>query len=516
MSKTVQEGRPVEKKIARRRKKKTGDHAAEKRRGFSFHRKEGSGKKGAGAEGMKPWMKWTAGVVGGLAGVCLLVYAGGAFYFSSHFLPHTTVNGTDVSGKNASFVQSKMASRVSAYTLTVKEKDGASDTISGADIDISYQPDDTPQTLIRKQSIWKWPAALFDSRTHQVDIGVDFDKGKLAQKVDGLKAVTAEQTEPVSAYPKFDGSKYVIEPEVYGTAVDKEKVQAVVTEAVSGFLPEVDLMEKGAYRQPKFVKDSPEVQAAADAMNKYIKASITYTMTENEVVDANLISQWLSVDGDMKVTFDKEKVKEWLTAFGDKYDTKGGTRSITTPTGKTVQVTGGTYGWSIDEDTEYNNLVANIENGDVVSKEPAYYNGGTAAAHAPQDWGSTYVEVDLSAQHMWYIVGGSVQMETDVVTGRPGMDTPPGVYSILEKQSPSVLVGEIQADGKPEYRTPVSYWMRVTWSGIGFHDANWQSAFGGGRYVQGFGSHGCINMPPSQAGNLFSSLAVGTPVIIHN
>ena len=53
--------------------------------------------------------------------------------------------------------------------------------------------------------------------------------------------------------------------------------------------------------------------------------------------------------------------------------------------------------------------------GEVVTKEPAYYQ--TAASHGAQEWGTTYVEVDLSAQHMWYIVDGNVALETDVVTG---------------------------------------------------------------------------------------------------
>src|SRR5699024_1647896 len=68
--------------------------------------------------------------------------------------------------------------------------------------------------------------------------------------------------------------------------------------------------------------------------------------------------------------------------------------------------------------------------------------------------------------------------------------------------------------GKPIYETPVDYWMRVTWTGVGFHDASWQSSFGGSRYMTN-GSHGCINMRPDQAAALYSMLSVGTPVVMH-
>ena len=79
------------------------------------------------------------------------------------------------------------------------------------------------------------------------------------------------------------------------------------------------------------------------------------------------------------------------------------------------------------------------------------------------------------------IVDGAVALETDVVTGypTPEKETPAGVYNILEIQRNKTLVGEIDPDtGEPEYETPVSFWMRVTWSGIGFHDATWQPGFG--------------------------------------
>ena len=93
-------------------------------------------------------------------------------------------------------------------------------------------------------------------------------------------------------------------------------------------------------------------------------------------------------------------------------------------------MSGGTYGWSVDEETETKNLINSIKNGEVAERAPAYKQ--TAASHGAQDWGSTYIEVDIAAQHMWYIVDGAVGMESDVVTGLPAevIDSPTGVYSI--------------------------------------------------------------------------------------
>ena len=267
---------------------------------------------------------------------------------------------------------------------------------------------------------------------------------------------------------------------------------------------------------PAYTSDSPEVQAACDEMNSYLKASITYPMDESIVVDKQLISGWITYDAEMNVTFNEDAVREWMREFGSKYDTVGTSRTITTPTGKTAEVSGGTYGWIVDEAAETENLINSIKNGEVAEREPAYKQ--TAASHGAQDWGNTYIEVDIAAQHMWYIVDGSIAMESDVVTGLPadGRDTPTGVYSILYTERDSTLKGEVDpATGKPSYETPVAFWMPFTWQGHGFHDATWQSSFGGSRY-QTNGSHGCVNMPYDKAEQLFGMIGAGTPVIVHN
>jgi hypothetical protein len=120
----------------------------------------------------------------------------------------------------------------------------------------------------------------------------------------------------------------------------------------------------------------------------------------------------------------------------------------------------------------------------------------------------TYADVNLTTQKMMFVKNGVVVLESDIVTGAPSMATPTGTYKILQKQSPTVLVG-------PGYRAPVSYWMPFTRMGHGFHDANWQSAFGGNRWKNGFGSHGCVNMPHWAAKSLYKYISVGDTVRIH-
>lgn len=458
-------------------------------------------------------------IIGGVLAVICLIYVAISVYFMSHFFVNTKINGKNFSGKTASDVEKYLQTNIKDYKLTILENKGRQDVISGSEIGLEYRAGTEAEKLLKDQNGFAWPKAFFMENSRKVSVNVSYNEESLNQRISQLSCLQTEQTPAENAKPEFDGNQYVIKPEVYGNAVDKERLTEQVKVHITEFQPQLDMVETKCYAKPKYTEDSKEVQEACDAMNKYVNASITYPMNEPVVVDKALISQWLQVDGEMKVSLNTEAMKQWFTAFGDKYDTQGTTRTFTTPAGKSATVTGGTYGWSIDEDTELVNLQNSILNGEVVTREPAYYAGGTAAAHSGQDWGNTYAEVDMSAQHMWYIQNGQVVLETDVVTGEPipSKITPEGVYSLMWKQPNSVLVGDINPDtGEPAYRTKVKYWMQVTSSGVGFHDAIWQTAFGGTLYqIPGTGSHGCINMPLDQAAALFNMIEPGTPVIFH-
>lgn len=456
-------------------------------------------------------------IAGSIAGVLICIYIGVAVFLMSHFQYNTTINGEDFSWKKVADVNSYIKAEVAQYSLVVKGKEDKKETISGKDLSLTYKNTGIAKQSLKKQNPFLWPVSFFKKSNEHIKVDVTYDEAALEEQVKKLNFVTDEGlTDPVNALPKFNGETFVVEPEVLGTKVDLAVLTEQAGAAVSAFEQELDLEEAGCYLKPAYTSESKEVQAACDTMNNYCKASITYDMSPNtEVVDKTLISGWVSCDANMNVTLNQDAVAAYMNEFGGKYNTLWSTRSITSPWGKTAEVTPGTYGWSIDVAAETQALIACIQAGETVVKEPAYAQ--RAATHEPQDWGRTYIEVDLSEQYMWYIADGNVVMETPVVTGKPvpATVTPPGAYFISEKLMYTTLVGNIVPEtGEPEYRTPVDYWMRITGSGIGFHDANWQSSFGGDVYTWN-GSHGCINMPYDAVSVLYNSADWGTPAILH-
>lgn len=465
-----------------------------------------------GNKGIKFWH-----IATGFVGLLVLVYLGFTVFFTNHFYFNTIISGNDCSGKSIERVVKQLEEQAGKYSLTIVERDGKSEVISSKDISLSHELGDVLEKAIEEQRAILWIAPLFAKEGLQVSLEMNYDKAALEEKIDSLHCMADEmQVAPVAAKPIYNGTSFEIAEEILGTEIEKEVLYAKAHEAIALLVSEINLEESGCYVAPRYTKDSEEVIKANDVANKCIETILTYQAgKETVIVDAERIVKWISFDKDMKLAFDNTAMKKFVKNVGKKFDTVGTVRTIKTPTGKKAEVSGGTYGRVVNQAKELTQLKKDIKAGKVQTREPLYSQ--KVASDGKYEWGDTYLEVDITEQHMWYIVDGEVAFESDVVTGVPNVErmTPQGVYSILEKMRNKILRGNIMPNGKREYETPVSYWMRVTWSGIGFHDATWQRAFGGQRYKQGYGSHGCINMPLKGIAQLYEMVEKGCPVIIH-
>ena len=68
---------------------------------------------------------------GSIVGIVAVAYFGGVIFFQSHFYPGTTINGNSFSLRSVHDAEDYMAEQVAGYTLTLNEKDGGTETISG-------------------------------------------------------------------------------------------------------------------------------------------------------------------------------------------------------------------------------------------------------------------------------------------------------------------------------------------------------------------------------------------------
>lgn len=451
-------------------------------------------------------------VLGGCA------YGGISYYFSNRFFEGTWINGIDCSQKTAYEVEELMKEKLSEYSIEVSSRDVAAQTIKGEDIDYKYMSTGEILQLLRKQKPYEWIKGLYEQKSYTVDENVGYNKTFLQEQLKSLNCAQAEnQTEPENAYVAFQNNAFVIVPETEGSKLNIKEAYKVLNAAVEANESAIDFSNTPeVYVSAAVTKDDPELQAALEACNNYTKASITYTFgDQSTTLDGNTIKDWLQFDEKGQLIWDdnsfQQHVAEYVAQLAATYDTVGTEREFQATSGRTVYVSSSVYGWKIDQAAEAAQLSQEIQSGTQTTREPIYAQ--TANAYGVNDLGNTYIEVDLSEQHMYYYQDGADIFESDFVSGNMSYadrQTHAGIFTLYYKKSPDVLRGG-QKGTANYYEQPVQYWMPFD-GGIGFHDANWRDDFGGDIYLTS-GSHGCINLPPENAAVLYDLIQYDVPIV---
>ncbi len=365
--------------------------------------------------------------------------------------------------------------------------------------------------FLKKQNAFAWPASLFRDTTYEITSKNTYDDKKLEELIQSLSCMQAENMkQPVNASLELSKDTYKITKEKKGTALKPDKVRSAIYKAVEHLTPDIDLEELDCYIAPTFSSDSEKLRQAADKLNTYAKAKITYTILGNtEVVSQSDILPWLSWDDNYEVFISSTGVTDLVSKWASSYNTSGKSHTLTTSYGTTVTIDKGNYGWKIDVDATAGELSEAIKSGSKVSKEPVYSKKANSQ-DVSKDYGNSYVEINLGTQHLFMYKDGSLVIESDFVSGKVtnGNATPTGIYGLTYKQSPAVLRGQ-------GYASPVKYWMPFN-GGVGMHDASWRHGKFGGNIFYNNGSHGCINLPTAVAKTIYENISAGFAVIVYD
>lgn len=432
-----------------------------------------------------------------------------SFYYSTHFYNKTVINGVNASNKSVKQVEDAINTEANSYVLTLEGRNGLKDSFTGENIGLHPVYDGSIKDLLKKQVGFAWPVSLFKSQELEINTMLEFDEFSLDKLLDKLVFFKEENVvKPTDAHiSEYGENGFTIVPEDPGAKINKEKLLEAVKEAVSSLEPVLSIEDSGSYETAKVTSENKKLSKALGALNKIAGAKITYEFGEiTEILDGNRISEWLTVTKDYKVTLDPDGIKEYVDYIGKNYNSFGRVRTFKTSYGDVLQIQGGDYGWWLNRGQEVKELTELIQNGEQLVKQPAYYQ--TAQQYGKDDIGNTYVEVNLTAQHLFFYKEGNLIVETDFVSGNLSKDwgTPVGTYPVQYKENDATLNGE-------DYSTPVKYWMPFN-GNIGFHDAPWRSEFGKNIYLKS-GSHGCINMPPAAAKKMFENIKRGVAVVVY-
>lgn len=460
--------------------------------------------------------KWIA-IVAALAAVILLAYGGVAVYYQSHFFNQTFINNSDCSNLTAEQVAAIMDEQSQQYSLQIlgRDENGVQEeigTVTAAEIGMYWvDTRKVAQELLDGQNELLWIEMLWTTEDHSVIQGVSYDEEKLQERLAQMSALQKKNMiQPEDAYISEYSEKtgnYEIIPETLGTDLDLNLVKEAVSTAIMMGDPAVDLEKQGCYKTAKVTAEDATLVKNCETLNKWVSAQITYDWNGNKVVvDGDTIKDWIQMDA-KEPQLKEEDIAEFVAEQAKEYDTYGKKRKFTTVQGIELTLPSGAYGWKTDRAEETKELIASIEKGETIDKEPVYSSKG--AQKGSNDIGNSYVEIDLTNQHLYLFQKGTIVLETDFVSGnmtKPDCITPPGVFGLTYKTRNAVLRGA-------NYETPVNYWMPFN-GNVGMHDATWRSSFGGTIYLTS-GSHGCVNLPLDMAAAIYEYMSTGFPIVCY-
>jgi len=107
------------------------------------------------------------------------------------------------------------------------------------------------------------------------------------------------------------------------------------------------------------------------------------------------------------------------------------------------------------------------------------------------------IVVSLPSQKMFVFRKGELWDVSKVSTGKPGHDTPEGVFPILQKKA--MHRSNLYDDA------PMPWMQRLTWGGVALH---------AGRLPGYPASHGCIRLPAGFAKKLYGITRFNSTIVI--
>jgi hypothetical protein len=427
------------------------------------------------------------------------------------FSSNTHINGVDCSGMSVYEADHMLTKKWNSKTYVIN----ADGKYIGQLRNISFSYDIADHLQLVQVHSGMSPLLTWISKEHGsifVPMAISHINKLFVDQFENLRLLKQpDYVETKNAYIDMSTPSLMIVKEVFGNQIDKKMLFEKVINDIEKGVFVLNAAKEAFYVKPTIFSDDPKLIADQKLYRQYLGFEIKYDFgNRHERLTPGKLKPMMAYSAG-KVTIHEDKVLEYVKELAVKYDTVGSTRLFQTTNGGLVSVNGGNYGFRMDQDAEFKWLLDALAKGKSDYRTPEYLQEGRSRDQ--NDIGSSYVEIDISAQHLWIYKDGKMVLSTDIVTGNVsrGKSTPTGTYYIFSKQRDRILRGP-DYDGT-QYASPVAYWMPFN-RGIGLHDAPWRSAFGGSIYLKN-GSHGCVNMPPAAAKVAFYHVNIGFPVVVH-
>lgn len=368
----------------------------------------------------------------------LVWYQHGYAKYKSVFLPNTHINNIDVSSLSIDEAEEKIKQPL--QDVTVQYLDNTV-VISAKDLNAtaSYKAD--IQDAYGAQDHAWWFKALRQPSYFHASADINYDVSGLDGFIQEFPFVQ-KYTEPVDAKITYENGIFEIQKETVGTKPDTAKMAEEISASVQKGVYDIDvsdcLISPAVTTNDLSLTEQMKTLNARDAIEINVGGEGSCVLSKGDFQDIIL---W---DGE-NISINDTQLSECVQNLSDTYSTFGKQRKFIAHNGDEVTVGGSVkddFGYEINLEKTKENLSNAILNGED-SCEISWKQEGKTRSEL-NDFGTTYAEVNIAAQHVWYYKDGECVFESDTVTGLPALGgTTPGVFHILYKQSPSVLKGKI-------------------------------------------------------------------------
>ena len=434
------------------------------------------------------YMKKGTKVIIAVMGVLAVLYAAGCFYFANHFIFNTTINGINVSLKDAETVSEAISNRTPILKIVQKDSRGEEviehiDLTNDCDGTMSFDVTD----ILNQQNRFLWFVTAITGADYQsTPVDYNYSEEKLLNQVAGLYCLQGENIiYPTDAQIVYENGELQIVNEDNGCYIDEDTVWEIVSESCNDALKmgnDITVNLTSSYATADVTAESQELQDKISEFNKILGKSVN-----------------VYVDGYLARTIEPSEVKEMLAMNNSEFYV------IDEKAGEMAREIANEYYVS-----DYKYIDRSVLKARIITALLEDDDSTVTVNYVISVKG--YVDVSISNQMLYYYENDVLVLSSPVVTGDqddPDYYTPTGTFKVRKKDVDCVLRGE-------DYVENVDYWIGFDSTGTiyGLHDASWRSEFGGDIYLTD-PSHGCVNMPTDKIAELYKRIPMGAEIYIH-
>lgn len=429
-----------------------------------------------------------------------------ALFLKTHFLKDTRIGGIDCSYLSIENAIKKVEQEKKESIVTLSLAEDISYKASLDELGILFDYRKFEAIFEAQHTDWE------SSREYKLEDVISVDKSKTASFLKQIPELQREfVVEPKDAYLDWNGKEFYIQKEIIGIKYEFEELLEFAVKNLEENVSYIDFTVIGKVF-PNIMEE--DLEAERDQKNSIIDTAILFMLNNEEIVtlDSNTIRTWVLQNGDGQYEINTDDgILNFVEELSSKVDEANATMqfvpaemeqaiTLEVPSDKRPQ---------LEKEQQISRIRELLGSKDPIWEEPIYDREFIS------DKLSSFIQVDITRQHLWFFLDGDLLVDSPCVTGNPNIEgyaTPTGIYYKKNEATGKVPLSGTNYDGTP-YLSYVTYWVGY-YEGYGLHDASWRKQFGGEIYKTS-GSHGCTNLPFEVAKTVFENIDETMPIIYY-